>query len=412
MAILRAAIIAIGDEVLQGEVVNTNATWLAKRLNALGVLVSRHTVVADQVKAIIEAGQSSALLADLILFCGGLGPTHDDCSSAAIAQWTGFGLVVDEPLRQAILARYQGRPGLVAGALKQATVIRSATLLPNSRGTAPGQLIAFMGKWLVMLPGPPRELQAIFDQSLVPWLTERLDDVAKEQRDTLVSYELGESHLFHQIEPLARGQHPLIGIYAGPGRVEVRLQAPKIGGHASINSLRAMAWLKSSVSSRLYASPPQTRPAAIIERLTQLERTVGVMESLTGGLLAESLIAVAGASKCVSGGIIAYTEEAKSHFGVAPSLLAQYGPVSPQCAQAMAQCARRQFKTSIGLAATGFAGPSGGTAKAPVGTVFVAVDDGEKVDVRRRHLSSERTVVRQAVVELALTALWELLELG
>jgi PncC family amidohydrolase len=205
-----------------------------------------------------------------------------------------------------------------------------------------------------------------------------------------------------------------VGIYAGAGRVELRLQGPKDVGNVSLNNLRAMHWIRGAVSSKLYelSGNHRDRPTRIVEALVARGQQFAVMESLSGGLVASHLVAVPGASQCLKGGIIAYTEEAKTRYGVDLSIIERYGAVSPQCVLAMARLARVAFNADIGLATTGFAGPGGGSPSYPVGTFFVAVDDGRTADVRRRHLSSERGAVRQAVVELALTALWELLELG
>jgi len=411
MPIRQAAIVAIGDEVLQGEVINTNAAWLAAALGTMGVLVSSQCVVGDRLEDITAAADWALDRADLIVFCGGLGPTHDDCTSEAISEWTGQGLVIDEGVRRRIESRYGSRAGAEAAVLKQATVVGGALLLENSRGTAPGQLIAYREKWLVLLPGPPRELQAIFEEGLKPWLNAETIQESGARRDTLVSYELGESQLFHQLENLAWGQHPLVGIYASPGRVEFRMQGPADIPNGSLNTKRAEAWARSQVPSKLY-SPSGSRVERLIETMIHRGLHLAIMESLTGGLVASSLIAVEGASQCVQGSVIAYTEEVKIRFGVDPAIIDRYGAVSAQCAKAMAAAARKVFSADIGLATTGFAGPTGGTAQNPRGTFFVAVDGGRTVDVRRRQMSSERTAVRQAVVELSLTALWELLELS
>ncbi|MCL4522109.1 MAG: molybdopterin-binding protein, partial [Firmicutes bacterium] len=335
MPIRQAAIVAIGDEVLQGEVINTNAAWLAAALGTMGVLVSSQCVVGDRLEDIMAAADWALDRADLIVFCGGLGPTHDDCTSEAISEWTGQGLVIDEGVRRRIEARYGSRAGAEAAVLKQATVVGGALLLENSRGTAPGQLIAYREKWLVLLPGPPRELQAIFEEGLKPWLNAETIQESGARRDTLVSYELGESQLFHHLENLAWGQHPLVGIYASPGRVEFRMQGPADIPNGSLNTKRAEAWARSQVPSKLY-SPSGSRVERLIEAMIHRGLHLAIMESLTGGLVASSLIAVEGASQCVQGSVIAYTEEVKIRFGVDPAIIERYGAVSAQCAKAMA----------------------------------------------------------------------------
>lgn len=412
MEIRTAAIVAIGDEVLHGEVVNGNAAWLAEALGNLGVSVVRHSVVGDDLQGIVDAVVAALSGADLLVLSGGLGPTHDDRTSEAVAELAQVPLIVDEEEVERIRARHSATRGREPSVIKQATVVRGARLLENRRGTAPGQLVRYRDHWLALLPGPPRELQAVFEDGVAPWIRENRTGLVGYRRDTLVTYESGESQLYHRLQQLARGQHPLVGIYARPGAVEFRMQGPEDVPAGSLNTLRATAWAEANSPSKLYSGPREPRVNTIIRALIERGLRIAAMESLTGGLFTAGLTSVPGSSQCVEGGVIAYTEEAKQAHGVDRRVIDRYGMVSAQCAKAMAVAVRSRFGADIGVATTGFAGPDGGTEANPVGTFFVAVDNGVTVDIRRRHLSSERVAVRQAVVELAITALWELLELG
>ncbi len=407
----KAALIAVGDEVLSGEVVNSNAAWLARALSWHGVRIAWQGVVGDGIDEIGAGVRYALAQAELVVLCGGLGPTHDDRTVAAVAGLVGARMVVDEATRGRMIDRHGGRPGRSASILKQATVVQGALVLENPAGSAPGQVVSYGEKWIVLLPGPPREVAAVFRAGLEPWLRPRL--TAGYRRDTLVSFELGESEVYGRIEALARGQHPKVGIYARPGVVELRFEGPVDVGEVSLNTLRAMAWA-GSVSGRLYRQPSGefSRPAAIVERLVAGGLTVAAMESLSGGLLLASLIAVPGASRAVQGGLTAYTDQIKVRYGVDDDLLRVQGAVSAQCARVMAGLARKHFGASLGVSTTGFAGPEGGTEANPVGTFYVGVDDGETALVLRRELAVERAGVVQAVVELAITALWEVLDMG
>ncbi len=409
----KAALIAVGDEVLSGEIVNSNAAWLAQALGAFGVRIAWQGVVGDGLEEIGDGVRCALERADLVVVCGGLGPTHDDRTVAAVASVTGTRLAVDEATRVRLNERLGSRPGRSASLLKQATVVQGAVVLENPAGSAPGQVIGYGPKWIVLLPGPPSEVAAVFRSGLEPWLKPRLTGVGY-RRDTLVSYELGEFEVYRRVGALASGQHPKVGIYARPGVVELRFEGPRDIKGASLNTLRAIAWARSQVSGRLYrqASGEVSRSAVVIERLAARGLTVAAMESLSGGMLLASLIAVPGASRAVRGGLTAYTDDIKARYGVDRDVLRVHGAVSAACARAMAGLARKHFDADLGISTTGFAGPEGGTEANPVGTFYVGVDDGETTLVLRRELAVNRAGVVQAVVELTITALWEVLDLG
>lgn len=409
-----AAIIAVGDEVLSGEIVNRNGADLAQTLMANGVRPVFQATVGDDAGAIQDAVRLGRARADLIIVCGGLGPTHDDRTTEAVAALLGDPLRLDDATYARLAARPGVRAGREASIRKQSTVVDRAVVWANPVGTAPGQLIRFGPNWIVLLPGPPRELGAIAETWLVPWLRDVRGDGPRYRRETLVSYTQGESELFAELGRICHGLHPRVGLYARPGVVEVRIEGPEDVGHASLNTLRAVVWMRARAQGRLYRGlgPGKSREGVVVETLCERGADLAVVESLTAGLVSARLTEVPGASLCVRGGIVAYTKEAKIEAGVNPAVIAAHGEVSAETAREMARAARVRFSTRYGLATTGFAGPDGGSAADPVGTFYVAVDDGSEVRVKRRQIMSDRAGVRQAVVELTLTALWEALGLG
>ncbi|MBX5466727.1 MAG: nicotinamide-nucleotide amidohydrolase family protein [Firmicutes bacterium] len=408
--ITQAAVIAVGDEVLHGETINTNAAYLAQQLIAHGVRVAYHLTVGDDRKQVAEGVQRALEAVDLVLVVGGLGPTHDDITAEAVAQAVGASLVFSPTVDAWIRARHGTGPGREASIRRQSTVIQGADLLRNPRGTAPGQRLAVGSRWVVLLPGPPREMQAIFETHLSPWLAGLGQPAVL--RDTWTSYEWGESAVAHLVSELVHGQHPRVGLYASPGVVEIRLEGQAdIGPGQSLVVARAGAWLVGRFPGRLYHHARQAPLATwIVEALQRRGWRIGVMESLTGGLVASRLIEVPGASTVLPMAVVAYSDAAKVAMGVPAATVERYGAVSPQVAAAMAQAARDRAGADLGLSTTGYAGPGGGTARYPVGTYFVGIAWGEGVRVRRRQLGVERQGVRAGATELALALLWETLQ--
>lgn len=410
LVIATAAVIAVGDEVLNGETINTNAAYLARELNKRGVRMAYHHTVGDRREAIAEAVRAAILAVDLVLVVGGLGPTHDDVTAEAVGVALGRPLEWSPLVDSWIRARHGTGPGREASIRRQSTVLQGADLLRNPRGTAPGQRVQVNSTWVVLLPGPPREMQAIFETHLAPWLAEF--GQAPVVRDTWVSYEWGESAVAHLIGPLVNGQHPQVGLYASPGVVEIRLEGRgDLPDRRSLAVERAGAWLEGRFPGRL-DHHERTAPRAewIVTRLKAQGWRMAIMESLTGGLLAARIVDVPGASAVLPMAVVAYRDEAKVAMGVPEALLQREGAVSAAVAAAMARAIRERAGTEVGVSTTGFAGPEGGTERYPVGTYFVGVAVGDGVRVRRRQLGVERQGVRSGAVELALALLWETLE--
>ncbi|AUW93761.1 CinA family nicotinamide mononucleotide deamidase-related protein [Sulfobacillus sp. hq2] len=405
-----AGLVAVGDEVLTGEVMNSNAVWLAQQLLSVGIHIHAQTVVGDSVRTIIQALRYLRQDCDLVVVTGGLGPTADDVTKEAVAQLYQRPVTVDSETHQYISEHHGRNSGWEESIKKQASVVSGAVIWQNPKGQAPGELIELEGQTLVLLPGPPREMEAIVEQYLLPWLR-RMQGSRTVMRQSLSCFDIGEATLAHWIEPLLAGQHPKMGIYAKPGQVDIRVETTAFSEHGTVLAQRALAWVKGQVQAPLYHVQGVNRAQVIVETLQKRHETCSMMESLTGGLLAARLIEVPGASLCVSGGTVAYTDHVKQLSGVPGHVLEEFGAVSAECAQAMAEAVCQRFHTDWGLSTTGYAGPGGGDAENPVGTFYTAVSHKGQTVVRKRIIHVDRQGVREAAVEMALTQLWDLLEL-
>ncbi len=403
-------IIAVGNEVLVGEVINTNGAYLATRLSAYGASPTIQMVVGDAREPLFNALKVATTQCDLVITIGGLGPTHDDITVATVAEYVGSRLIQDVELTQAIRARHSRQPGWEASVTKQSMIIEGAQVWPNSAGTAPGQLVMRKSGAIVLLPGPPRELKAVVQEALEPWLRDQTDGALV--RDTYTVFDMGESTVAHYLAPLLTGQHPRTGIYASPGRIDVRFEDVGLGGaRSTVATRRAAAWARGLLPQRFYRLAEKDRAAYLLLALESQHLTVATMESLTGGLVADRFISQPGASTTVLGGVIAYTDAMKIKAGVPQSLLQEHGAVSAEVAREMAHAIKRGTGADLGIATTGYAGPAGGDPEHPVGTYYVALDGPNGLMERHRQARSNRYGVRLAAVETALTLLWEYLDL-
>lgn len=411
-----AEIVCVGDELLSGRVADLNAAWLGARLAESGWPVRRVVMVADELEAVVEAVRSAAARAGLVVVTGGLGGTSDDLTREALAALLGRPLHRDPELVTGLEARYAARGSTpTAGSLKMADVVEGAEVLPNPAGTAPGQRLAVDGATVVLLPGVPSEVRAIALDSLLPALagssvvrTRSLHlPMADESRvgDALAPFEAG----------LPDGVR--IGYLAGAGSVEVRLTctAPSVQDADDVLApvLVAARLALSSDGRSLGSAVPAVPvlelplPAHLVERLRERGETVAVAESLTGGLVAATLVAVPGASATLRGGVVAYATDLKaSALDVPADLLAARGAVDPAVATAMAAGVREALGADWGLATTGVAGPDPQEGK-PVGEVHLAVVGGQVRTSWSLALRGDRERIRTHASTAALLLLQE-----
>ncbi|MFN0067433.1 MAG: competence/damage-inducible protein A [Limisphaerales bacterium] len=411
-----------GSELLLGRILNTHQQWLGRRLADLGLVLARQTAVPDTAEAIEAAVREALARGGLVITTGGLGPTSDDVTRERIAALLGRPLREDARVRAHIADFFARRMRTMpASTAVQALVPEGARVLWNPHGTAPGLALEIAAgrfgpppAWLVMLPGPPRELRPMFDDVVVPLLGEWLPVTQAWACRTLRSTGLGESLVEERVAPrlaelVARGLE--LGYCARNGEVDVRVAAR--GPDAPVLVTEAAAVVMDALHTHLYGEGDDLLEQATVRLLTECRRSVAIAESCTGGLIAHRLTNVPGASAAVWGGWVTYANEAKQReLGVPADLLALHGAVSEPVARAMAEGARTASGADFALAVTGIAGPTGGTAEKPVGTVFIALASAAGTAVRHFVNAYDRETFKQLTSQQALELLRQALLTG
>lgn len=405
-------ILAVGTELLLGQLLDTNTKFIAETLAANGIDVHAIGVVGDNRARIAAAIREGLSRAQALLTTGGLGPTIDDLTKEAVCDALELPTEVYEPaLRQmeALFAQL-GRP-MRENNRKQAELPSGSRPLPNPHGTAPG-FIAFArdGKFVACMPGVPREMKPMLLAYVVPFLRERFESRDAIYTRILHTIGIGESEIDHRIADLFRScENPKIAVLAHDFRADVKLMAKA----DSAQSAQAMiAPLQAELEERLRGfifGCDEATPASAIHSLLQSRgRTLAVAESFTGGRVAAALTAVAGASESFLGGVVAYANAVKaSELGVKTETLERYGAVSAATAREMARGVRERLRADIGLATTGIAGPAGGTPAKPVGLAWFGLEDASGFeDATEMHLTGERDTIAARATTIALGILW------
>ncbi len=390
----RAEILCVGTELLIGDIVNTNAAYLARRLATLGIGVYRQSVVGDNPERLAADLETALSRADLVITSGGLGPTADDLTKETAARVFGREMYCHEPSLARIKAYFAatGRE-MTPNNRKQAMMPVGATVFQNDYGTAPAlALVREDGKTLVMLPGPPRELEPLFCEQVEPFLQPRCEAVLFSRNVHIAG--MGESTVESLLPPtLLHSENPTVAPYCVAGEVRLRVTARadrKEAAAALCDS--AVSTIKSSpVGAYIYAIDSPSPEAALLEKLLEKGLTITAAESCTGGLIVKRLTDLAGSSAAVVGGVVTYQTRTKTTLlGVPSALIEAHGVVSAPVAEEMARGAARTLGADIALATTGYAGPGGGTEKEPVGTVYIAVCYRGRTTSRRLSLSPMR----------------------
>ena len=410
-------LINTGTELLLGRTANTHQQWLGCRLADLGYRVARQATVSDTGPEIEQALREALARADLILVTGGLGPTSDDLTREQVAALLGRPLRLDAGVRAHIERFFalRDRP-MPAGNEVQALVPEGARVLWNPLGTAPGLAIEARPNpfrrdgapsWLVLLPGPPRELQPMFNDTVVPLLRERLppaeDSVSRTLRTVGVGESLVQARIAEPLRPLvATGLE--LGYCAHPGQVDVRLAAR--GPEAARLVRPAEETVRGLLGEHIFTAADEELETVVVRLLTERRQTLALTESCTGGCLAHRLTNVPGASAVFQAGLVTYSNAAKERLlGVRAETLARHGAVSEAVAREMAEGARRGNETDYAVAVTGIAGPGGGSAAKPVGTVFLALASA-RATVAEHHLNLwDRETFKQVSANQALDLL-------
>lgn len=411
---LTAEIIAVGTELLMGQVVNTNAQYLSRRFSALGIQQHHQTVVGDNPQRLTEAIQLALSRADLVVTCGGLGPTGDDITKEMAARAVNKRLVLRPEAEQMVRESFKrlGRP-MPENNLRQALFTEDTLILPNAKGTAPGGILP-VGETqaIIHLPGPPRELIPMFEESAAPWIAGRSDA-------HLVSWYIrtmgmGESEVDERLKDLETGGNPSLSPYCSLGQVELRATASAPTRKEAEALLQPLAeQVKARLGDVVYhiGEDQPDLETVTVSLLKEKGLTVSGCESLTAGMLMARLCCVPGASRVVRGGFVTYTNEMKNALaGVPWEILNTHGAVSAPCAMAMARGTRERTGSDIALSLTGLAGPDSDESGLPVGTVFLGLCDRDHCEAIPLRFSGDRERIRTLAVLNALKhlRLWAL----
>jgi nicotinamide-nucleotide amidase len=402
---MKAEIIAVGSELLTPDRLDTNSLYLTAELNAIGIEVVRKTIVGDDRDLLMEAFREALRRVPLIIASGGLGPTQDDLTRETVAELLGRKLKRNDEIVRYIEGRFRslGRemPELNT---RQAMVPEGAEVLANPRGTAPGLWLEDSGRIIALLPGPPRELQPLFREQILPRLERRVSGVRLFQRQIRVTG-LGESHVEQRILPIySRYPEVITTILAAPGEIQVHLRIwtddPQ---HAKKTLDEIVKSFEIALSDRIYSDDGRSLEEVVAHELTLNNATIAAAESCTGGLLAQRLTSIAGSSSYFLGGVVCYSNELKTTWAdVPPEMILAKGAVSAEVAVALAEGIRRRVGSTLGVGITGVAGPGGGSEEKPVGTVHVAIAYAGGVKERGARFPGERENIRWQASQTAL----------
>jgi nicotinamide-nucleotide amidase len=406
-----AEILAVGSELLTPHRLDTNSLYLTGQLNDLGIDVRSKSVVGDEAAELADRFRQALGRVDLVITTGGLGPTADDLTREVVAGSLGLPLVEDAALLAAIRGRFEQRGmRMPDGNRRQAAVPAGARVLSNPNGTAPGLWIAAGDRLVVLLPGPPREMQPMFERTVRPDLAARAAGRRVWRRVIKIAGR-AESHVEEIANPIyapwARGDVPIeTTILASPGVIELHLSARGEAAAAIEGALeRGVQALAAALAPAVFSVDGRTLEEVVGGLLGVKGQRLAAAESCTGGLLGARLTDVAGSSAWFAGGVVAYADDIKHRMlGVDPALIAAHGAVSEAVGRAMAEGVRERFQVDLGVGITGIAGPSGARPGKPVGTVVVAVATGSGTSARTLSFGGDRAAVRQHAVVAALEA--------
>ena len=405
-----AEILCIGTELLMGQVLNTNAQFLSRRLSALGVSQYHQTVVGDNAARLEDAYRLALSRADVVITTGGLGPTVDDITKRVAANVAGRELVLFPEAEEMVRTRFrQYHREMTANNLSQAMFTPDSTLLMNPNGTAPGAIVPMgSGKVVIHLPGPPFELQPMFIDQVEPYLQARSGQVLVSRYIRI--FGMGEAEVDARLSDLETGGNPTLSPYCSLGEVQLRATAAAASQEEALALLAPLiVQVKARLGDVIYAVEEDDTGSLAKSAVDALKRrgwTCAACESLTGGMISAALVDVPGASSVVRGGLVTYQTDTKTLLaGVPAELIAEKDVVSAEVACAMAVGTRTRLGVDIAVSATGLAGPDGGTADKPVGTVFVGVSTRDMTRAIPLALTGNRTRIRTLAMKHALNAL-------
>lgn len=404
-----AEIVAVGSEMLTPFRQDTNSLYLTEKLNEIGINVAFKTIVGDNPEHLTSVARAALERSDLILFMGGLGPTEDDLTRESVADALGVELRRNHDLVAAMYKRFaERRISMPENNARQADVVSGAEIIPNSRGTAPGQWLQRMRddleQIIVLLPGPPHELKAMWEKDVFPRLQQIAPPSAIATR-VIKTAMLPESAADARTAPIYK-KYPNIEttVLAGQGQVEFHLRATTRDRMEAEELVQRLAdELEDELGDAVFSTSGESLEEIVGLYLQMRGLKLAVAESCTGGMVAERITSVAGSSRYFLGGAVAYSDELKTLFADVPPLMIEaHGAVSKEVALALAENIRDICNADIGVGITGIAGPGGGTEEKPVGLVYIAISNGQKNEVVERRFPGDRERVRRWASQQAL----------
>ena len=406
---MNAEIIAVGSEMLTPHRIDTNSLYLTEQLNLLGIDVVFKSIVGDNLRHLVAAAQHGLFRSDILVFSGGLGPTEDDLTREAVAEAIGVSLRRDPEIITKLEKRFADRGWkMTPNNAKQADVIEGATVLPNPNGTASGQWLSgeFEGREriVILLPGPPHEMKALFEQEVRDRLRAKVPPAHLFTRTLKVAM-LGESAVDARVAPIYKRYSDVdTTILAGAGEIELHFKTRAATLEAAQSRADEVADLvECELDDAVYSRDGQSLEQIVGYWLQMRNATLAVAESCTGGLLAERITSVAGSSRYFVGGAVVYSNNLKTEFaGVPADMIERHGAVSREVAAALAEGIRYRCESTFGVGITGVAGPGGGSPEKPVGLVFHAVASGTGTEVIQRSFPGDRKRIRRFASTMAL----------
>lgn len=396
---------AVGTEILLGEIVDTNSAYIASRLPALGIDVYFKHTVGDNLHRITEVMRRALEQSDIVITSGGLGPTEDDLTREAICAVFGEVPHVDPDLESWLRGVFSSRGNVMPERnLKQAWLIPSARAIPNPRGTAPGWWAEKDGKIIVAMPGPPGEMVRMWDEEVAPELMHRAGGSVIVSR-TIKTVGIGEGSVDEMISPLLKSTNPSIGVYARADGIHVRISAKAATRDEAATMIEPLAKrVQDILGTAVWGEDEDSFEAVVSRLLDEKDVQLAVMESCTGGGLADVLTNVPGISTHFRGGIVSYATDVKEIMGVDPGIVAEYGVISPEVAMAMAVAVRERLGAEIGIGITGVAGPDSQDGHNP-GEVYIALAGSSRIandGVELHYPSSRENIKRRAITQALL----------
>lgn len=404
---MKAEIITVGTEILLGDILNTNCRYLSRELAAMGIEMYYQITVGDNEERLLKTLEESLNRSDIVICTGGLGPTEDDITKEVCAKYFGYKLELHKPSLDAMIERFKHMNRVpTKNNEKQAYFPKEAYILKNDNGTAPGCIMEKEGKMIVVIPGPPKEMESMFENYVKPYLSKLTDDVIESEVLRIIG--VGESKVENDILDIIDSQtNPTIATYAKGYECTLRITAKAKSVEEAKELIKPMSdEMKRRFGQSLYATGETSIEEVVAKMLVENNLKIAVAESCTGGMVSASLINYPGISSVFMEGCVTYSNEAKmKSLGVKKETLDVYGAVSDKCAKEMASGVAARYNTNVGIATTGIAGPGGGTDEKPVGLVYFGIYINGKVITKKYVFNGDRQGVRERATRTILNDL-------